>query len=536
VNLWMKRAIGVAALGGGLLALSAGAASAQEVSADARLGSPTSAEVRVCADGRVLSRLLSCSDPASGTVRAGRDSDASSGLRAGVRVPSAAGADVSIGTRRSRPSAPASGQASAARRAQADAAAETSPRADATASLSRSRNRRLLAEGPLASLAGVGLLGSSPFTLVGDPATDNLLPIGELTLDGLAGETPAGIGVLDSGPIASGNQVNVDAGDVSPSVPVTVCGNGVGVLGDASAACGPTQPSGASPADSGSTGTSGISAGTGDATGDSLLADLGSGNQVDAGIGDVSPSVPVTVCGNSVGLLGDTSSNCGATGPGDAGASVGLTTGTSGATGPGTDGEASVLLNTDTSGMTDPGAGAGIDAILDLSSGATRPVTDGGASVILDTGTSGTSGSGADSGVGVDLGVLDVGVGGDISTGGIIAPTPPGTTPGATLGRTDTVGTPGSGSTGTSGIPGAQGLTPGSDAITFAPLRPSVAGSGALPFTGAGSNLLAVFAAGLLAVGALFVRATRPAAATEGGGTANPAEAAGQQTLMVTGR
>ena len=36
--------------------------------------------------------------------------------------------------------------------------------------------------------------------------------------------------------------------------------------------------------------------------------------------------------------------------------------------------------------------------------------------------------------------------------------------------------------------------------------------------TGAGGDLLALFAAGLLAAGALFVRATRPAAATEGGG------------------
>jgi hypothetical protein len=52
----------------------------------------------------------------------------------------------------------------------------------------------------------------------------------------------------------------------------------------------------------------------------------------------------------------------------------------------------------------------------------------------------------------------------------------------------------------------------------FAPLRGSVSGSGALPFTGAGSDLLALFAFGLLAAGALFVRATRPAAATEGGG------------------
>jgi hypothetical protein len=410
VNLWMKRAIGVAALGGGLLALGAGAASAQEISADAtaRLGRPTSAEVRVCADGRVLSRLLGCTDRAGGTAQAG-----SGTIRARARVPRVADADVSIGTRRGRPGTTASGQASAARRARAAAAADTSPSADATASLSRPRAGRLLEAGSLASLAGVGLLGSSPFTVVGDPATGRLLPVGEPTLDGLAGETPAGIGVLESGPIASGNQVDADAGDISPSVPVTVCGNGAGVLGDASASCG----------------------------------------------------------------------TAGGTAPGsDAG--VGLDT----------------VLDIGTGGTTDPGAGVGLGTILDT---------------VRDTGTGGASDPGGEADIGVE-----VGVGGDISTGGIIAPTPPGTTPGTTPGRTDTVGTPGSGSTGTSGIPGTLGLTPGGAGATtaFAPLRGSVSGSGALPFTGAGSDLLALFAFGLLAAGALFVRATRPAAATEGGG------------------
>ena len=355
MNLWMKRAIGVAALGGGLLALGAGSASAQEVSADAsaRVGRSTSAEVRVCADGRVLSRLLgSCGQAGSGgtsaTVRAGRGSG-SSGIRARARVPRVASADVSIGARRSRPAAGASGQASVTRgaRADADAAADTSPRADGTASLSRPRAGRLLDLRPVASLAGVGLLGSGPFTLVGDPASDNLLPTGELTLDGLAGEAPAGIGVLGSGPIASGNQVAVDAGDVSASVPVTACGNGVGLLGDVSAACGS-----------------------------------------------------------------------------------------------------------------------------------------------------------------------------DTSTGGIIAPPPD------TPGETDT------GTSGTSGIPGgigtsgllATGLTPGSGGgagdpvASFAPLRPLAAGSGALPFTGAAGDLLAVAGAGLLAAGFLVVRATRPDTAGKGGG------------------
>jgi hypothetical protein len=264
VNLWMKRALGVAVLGGGLPALNAASASAQEVSADAsaRLGRPTSAEIRVCADGRVLSRLLgSCSSSGgtSVTVRAGRDRDGSGGIRASARVPGVASADVSLGTGRSRPDTTASGQASAtpARAATVDgAAADTSPRAeaDATANLSEPLlDLRLFDSRPLASFAGIGLLGSSPFAVDGDPATDSLLAIGDLLPESLTGQAPAGIGVLETGPIASGNQIAVDVGDVSPSVPVTVCGNSVGALGDASAACetgqqtgsgGTTQPSG----------------------------------------------------------------------------------------------------------------------------------------------------------------------------------------------------------------------------------------------------------------------------------------------------
>jgi hypothetical protein len=421
VNLWIKRAIGVAALGGGLLALGAGTASAKEVSADvsARVGRSTSAQVRVCADGRVLSRVLgSCGGQASSgrtsaSVQVGRDSGGSGGsggIRVRARVPRVASADVSIGTRRSRPSATASGQASVSRPARADTAADTSPRAsaDATASLSRPRARRLLDLRPVASLAGVGLLGSSPFTLVGDPAAGNLLPTGELTLADLTGEAPAGIGVLESGPIASGNQVAVDVGDVSPSVPVTVCGNGVGALGDSSASCGTGQQAGS--------GTGQPSGGDGSSTpGD------GSGDGTAVGTEGVSASVPVTVCGNGVGLLGDTSATCSS----------------------------------------------------------------------------------------------------DTSTGGIIAP-PPGR---SDTGTSGTVGTPGGGSTGTSGLPGGPaGLTPGAaggagDPIaSFAPLRSSTGGPGALPFTGATSDLLAVVAAGLLTLGLLAVRATRPDAATRGGG------------------
>jgi hypothetical protein len=153
----MKRAIGAAALGGGLLALSAGAASAQDVAADvsARLGRPTSAEVSVCADGRVLSGLVgSCrGSGTSASAKAGR-ANRTTGIRARVRVPGTAQADVSLGTRRSA----ASGQASAtprSRSATADASADTSPRARADASA------RLLDLDATASLAGVGLLGDA---------------------------------------------------------------------------------------------------------------------------------------------------------------------------------------------------------------------------------------------------------------------------------------------------------------------------------------------------------------------------------------
>jgi hypothetical protein len=423
VNVWMKRAIGAAALGGSLLALGAGAASAQEVSADAsaRLGRPTSAEVRVCADGRVLSRLLGGCGGQSGTSATVRAGD---GVQASARVPRLASAATSVGTRRSRAAAGAS--------VTARPGAAT---ADAAASLSRPRAGRLL---------------------------------DLLTLDDLAGEAPAGIGVLDSGPIADGNQAGAEVGDVSPSVPVTVCGNSVGVLGDASASCAPAQPAAGGGSSSESTGTSsgsGASATTG-----SLLDNLASGNQVDAGIGGISPSAPVTVCGNGVGALGDASVGCGTAQPSGGG------------------------------GPTSP-AGSGNQATVG---------TDGIAPPVPVT----VCGNG----VGL-LGDASVGCGADTSTGGIIAP-PPGTTPGST--DTDGIqGTPGS--TGTSGIPGTTtGLTPGTGggpgdpAITLAPLRPSVAGS--LPFTGAASDLLALVAGGLLVAGTLIVRAARPAtAATEGG-------------------
>jgi hypothetical protein len=474
VNLWMKRALGAAALGGGLLALSAGAASAQDVAADvsARLGRSTSAEVRVCADGRVLSRLVgSCrGSGTSASAQAGRR-NGTTAIRARVRVPGTARADVSLGTGRGT----ASGQASATPRSQsasADASADSSPqaRADASARLTR--------------LA---------------------LPL--LDLDDLTGEAPAGIGVLETGPIAPGNQVGVNVGDISPSVPVTVCGNAVGVLGDTSASCAPSQPASPTGGSSG-TGSTGASAGTGSATGDSMLDSLASGNQVDAGIGSISPSVPVTVCGNSVGVLGDASASCG-TGqpaPSTGGSSAG-TSSSAQTSGTLAGNQADVSLD-DVSATVQVTVSCNSAGLLGDASSSCGPSTN----PSPDPGSTGTD-AGIDTGIGVDIGVN---TGTDTSTGGIIAPPPGTTSPGGTDGEGP------SSSTGTSGIPGTLGLTPGSgdadgSATSFAPLRRSVAGSGALPFTGAASDLHALVAFGLLVAGVLVVRATRPAAAREGG-------------------
>jgi hypothetical protein len=311
---------------------------------------------------------------------------------------------------------------------------------------------------------------------------------------------------------------------------VTLCGNAVGVLGDTSASCAPSQPATPTGGSSG-TGSTGTSASTGSATSDSMLDSLASGNQVDAGIGSISPSVPVTVCGNSVGVLGDAAASCGTGQP--APSTGGSSAGTSGSTqASGTLAGNQADLNVDDVSATVPATVScnSVGLLGDASSNcgpSTNPnpdptdtTTTSTTDIDLGIGTSGTesspgtgTGTGIDTGIGVDIGVS---AGTDTSTGGIIAPPPGTTSPGGTDSEAP------DSSTGTSGILGTLALTSGSgdadgSATSFAPLRPSVAGSGALPFTGAASDLLALVAVGLLVAGALVVRATRPAAATEGG-------------------
>ncbi|HEU4397148.1 MAG TPA: hypothetical protein VFU54_04825, partial [Actinomycetota bacterium] len=128
MNSWTKRAIGVAALAGGLLALGAGTASAEEASTSAsvRIGSAPTAEVRLCGGGAALSGLLGrCggqagSDSGSTTVQAGDN-------RVRVQVPGVGSAGGRLAT---RPQATVSGRATVdpAPSATAEVAADTSPR------------------------------------------------------------------------------------------------------------------------------------------------------------------------------------------------------------------------------------------------------------------------------------------------------------------------------------------------------------------------------------------------------------------------
>jgi hypothetical protein len=136
VNSWTKRAIGVAALAGGLLALGAGTASADEAStkASVRVGSAPTVEARLCGGGAALSGLLGrCGG------QAGSDSDGTT-VQAGVanarvRVPGLGSARGSLETRPSRPRAAVSGRVTIIRPAglapsvTADVAADSSPRA-----------------------------------------------------------------------------------------------------------------------------------------------------------------------------------------------------------------------------------------------------------------------------------------------------------------------------------------------------------------------------------------------------------------------
>jgi hypothetical protein len=491
VNSWIKRVIGAAVLGGGLLVLGSGAASAEPASAEVSAGAGDGRiGVRVCGGGTVLSGLLgrcggqggSDSDGSSAGAQAG---DRSAGVRG--RVAGLASAEVAAARRSSRPRAALSARLDLTPRnrvaeAEAAAVADSSPDAqgDARAALAGRLERLLdLRLRRLESrLAGIGLLQSGSFDLADDlastvasltpasdtpPASDDTPPprsgvlptvgglaeaVGTLTpalavLPGLVDLLPApdapaveppepseqvpgvaGIGVVESGELASGNQAEADAGPVSASAPVNVCGNSVGAFGDASASCGGSQAgsggqSAGGSAGSTSTGSAGAAAGTGSGNlarvsvaGVSAFTPFASGNQAEADAGPVSASAPVNVCGNGVGLLGGASASC----------------------------------DEDTGGATPSPSPSPIPSPSPSPSPAPSP-----------------------------------------------APAPAQT-------GTDPAGL----------VPGLSGLTGSAgSSVAFAPLRAAVAGSqaGTLPFTGGAGDLLGVAAMALLAAGALLLRA-----------------------------
>ena len=138
-------------------------------------------------------------------------------------------------------------------------------------------------------------------------------------------------------------------------MPVTVCGNGVGALGDASAACGTAQPSGSG----GSTST----------------PSGGSDDESTISTGGTSPSVPVTMCGNGVGLLGDASVACaadtstgGTTAPPPGTTDPGGSTDTDGIPGtPGSTDTSGIPGTTGTTGLTPGTDGAAGDPVTTFS-------------------------------------------------------------------------------------------------------------------------------------------------------------------------
>jgi hypothetical protein len=154
VNSWTKRAIGVAALAGGLLALGAGTASAEEAStrASVRIGAAPTAEVRLCGGGAAPSGLLGrCGG------QAGSGSDGTpvrvGGNTVRVRMSGLGSAGGSLETRPSAPRATVSGRAAIPRHARlaADVSADDNPGTGVTAEVATPSARALDSAGPSAA-------------------------------------------------------------------------------------------------------------------------------------------------------------------------------------------------------------------------------------------------------------------------------------------------------------------------------------------------------------------------------------------------
>jgi hypothetical protein len=456
VNTWTKRAIGVAALAGGLLALGAGTAGAEEAStrASVRIGAAPTAEVRLCGGGAAPSGLLGrCGGQAGSgsdgtTVRVG-------GNNVRVRVSGLGSAGGSLEPRPSRPRATVSGRAAIPRHARlaADVSADDNPGAGVTAGVATPSAAAKVAIMLAREGMGDGLDATATVDLAG-PAAATV--DANLALGGAG--AAADVNVTD--PVAA----NADAA-------ITV-GRGDGATdGDAAVELGLGGPADAPAASADANVTVGLR----------RLADPAAAN-ADADL--------------AVGLSGLSD-------PAAASAAAALAVGLPGLAVPGLDGAVPALPAPVGDGSVD-----GLpDAVQTPGLGVGGPVPSTAGAVCVgacgaDTGSSG-SGSGGPGGGGTPAPTQP-------------SPTPPPGNGGGgqSTGTEGVIAPDGTGATGTSGrLAGSAGAT----GATFARLRSALGGAagGSLAFTGAPSDLLAFMALGLLMSGALLLRAARPARVTE---------------------
>lgn len=123
----------------------------------------------------------------------------------------------------------------------------------------------------------------------------------------------SGTKIVKASGVASGNDVAVHVGPVSPNIPVNVCGVAVNALATsgAQASCRNTQIA-RSTGRSHGRGRHGGSHGTGSGGGANggaptvvkSASGLLSGNDIVVGVGPVSPNIPVNVCGIAASVLG----------------------------------------------------------------------------------------------------------------------------------------------------------------------------------------------------------------------------------------
>ena len=120
--------------------------------------------------------------------------------------------------------------------------------------------------------------------------------------------------------VASGNDVTVGVGPVSPNIPVNVCGvalNAV-IAHNAQASCSNSQTARSKGKGHGHGAGSHPGTGGGGAGGDAIVVQsadgLLSGNHIVVAIGPVSPNIPVNICGIAANVLGSAANGtCGNT-------------------------------------------------------------------------------------------------------------------------------------------------------------------------------------------------------------------------------